>query len=84
VPPCQVHPAKANTVPRSEMHNSVSQSSYGRKAGAQAKKGGHGGRNWGKHGDEYDAPAFLDRNDPNYDPAEDDSKKQFVFVASES
>uniref|UniRef100_A0A0G4I1K6 Hyaluronan/mRNA-binding protein domain-containing protein n=1 Tax=Chromera velia CCMP2878 TaxID=1169474 RepID=A0A0G4I1K6_9ALVE len=38
------------------------------------KKGGAGAHNWGKEGDKDDAPAVLDKGDPNYDSDEEKKK----------
>ena len=63
------HPAKAQDPPsRNVLHNSVS----GGPNKAMDKKGGAGGKgSYGALGSEYrNAPAHLDKGDPNYDPEE--------------
>ena len=78
-------PAKQTDVSRDKLRNSVSTSKGGQRAGSTTKKNGAGGRGtWGKVGDEYAGESVhaLDKGDPNYDPAEDDTSGH-VMVASE-
>ena len=64
------HPSKTqDPVPRQQLHNSVA--GKGQKNGTKTAKDGAGGRGtWGKAGDEQHGVAYLDKNDPNYDPSE--------------
>ena len=67
------HPSKTqDPVSRSELKQSVNVPEWQRKQQKSTKKNGNGTHAWGRI-DDYEGPPALDKNDPNFDPAEQDS-----------
>ena len=74
MPDSSRHPSKMqeNPVPRQQLHKPVNGPVHTRSYTNKKQGAGRGG--WGKVNEDYgDAPAALDKNDPNYDPSEGSS-----------